>query len=115
MQRGDAKVQFFTNYDYIKDLYYKKGFVVAKHLYELLQKEEKISMSYKQFNRYFQEFIFSKDERFTTSKIVKEKPNLTKETKKQGITPKIKKIIMGEKKQKPYNPHTREINPEDIL
>lgn len=52
MHRGDAKIQFFTNYDHIKSLYYEQDFVVAKHLYNLLQKEEKISMSYKQFKRY---------------------------------------------------------------
>lgn len=115
MQRGTAKVQFFTNYDYIKDLYYKRGFVVAKHLYELLKKEEIISMSYKQFNRYFQEFIFSKDERFSTSKVVKENSNSIDKINEQTITPKIKKIIAGDKKHKRYNPHTREINPEDIL
>ena len=112
MQRGTAKVQFFSNYDYIKDLYYKRGLVVAKHLYELLKKEEIISMSYKQFNRYFQEFIFNKDKRFSISNIVQNKTAELKETDK---TPKIKKIIAGDKKHKPYNPHTREINPEDIL
>jgi prolyl oligopeptidase PreP (S9A serine peptidase family) len=112
MQRGTAKVQFFSNYDYIKDLYYKRVFVVAKHLYELLKKEEIISMSYKQFNRYFQEFIFSKDERFFNSNIIQ---NKTVEQKVIDKAPKIKKIIVGEKKHKPYNPHTREINPKDIL
>jgi len=110
MHRGDAKIQFFTNYNYIKSLYYERGFVVAKHLYNLLQKEEKISISYKQFNRYFQEFIFSKDERF--SKVSKEinKPLIIKEP------PKVKKIVVGDNnKKKNFNPHTTKISPENIL
>ena len=71
MERGNAKIEFFSNYDYIQDLYYKKGLVVAKRLYEILQNEEKITMSYKQFNTYFQEFIFKKDERFFSSGVKK--------------------------------------------
>lgn len=124
MERGNAKIEFFSNYDYIQDLYYKKGLVVAKRLYEILQNEEKITMSYKQFNTYFQEFIFKKDERFFSSGVkeknkTKVKNNLVQNedlTNKNFETPKVKKIIVGgEKKKKSYNPHTVNINEEDIL
>jgi hypothetical protein len=124
MERGNAKIEFFSNYDYIQDLYYKKGLVVAKRLYEILQNEEKITMSYKQFNTYFQEFIFKKDERFFSSGVkekdkTKVKNNLVENedlTNKIFETPKVKKIIVGgDKKKKFYNPHTVNINEEDIL
>jgi len=115
LKSGEAKVEFFTNFDFIKSKY-ESGYVVGTKLYKVVQDEQKIKMKYVQFNKYFQEFIFQKDERFSNTRkkkkeIISTNDNKTSEKK----TPKIKKIIMGEKKHKPYNPHTREINPKDIL
>ena len=56
-----------------------------------------IFMSYKQFNRYLQEFIFSKDERFSTSKVVKENSNSIDKINEQAITSKIKKLLLERK------------------
>ena len=121
LRAGDAKIEFFSNFDYIKEKYYD-GFVVATKLYELVKKEKKISMKYVQFNKYFQEHIYKKDERFFSSGDKKEDKNPSKnfekpEEQKPSIkTPKIKKIDIGaDKKKTKFNPHTTEIKKEDIL
>lgn len=117
IKRGTGKIEFFSNLDYLEEKYYN-GYVIAKELYNLTKKEKNITMSYKQFSIYFKRYLFSQDKRFSNSEIVQNKSVLTdksEEKKETDKTPKIKKIIMGEKKNKPYNPHTREIDPKDIL
>lgn len=115
LKSGEAKVEFFTNFDFIKSKY-ESGYVVGTKLYKVVQDEQKIKMKYVQFNKYFQEFIFQKDERFfNTKKKKKEIISINGNKTSETITPKIKKIIAGDKTHKHYNPHTREISPEDIL
>jgi len=117
IKRGTGKIEFFTNLDYIEKKYYA-GYVVAKELYNLTKKEKNITMSYKQFSIYFKKYIFSQDKRFTNQDISKNESNLSNKLEEQKVidkTPKIRKIIVGDKKHKPYNPHTREIDPKDII
>lgn len=111
IKRGTGKIEFFSNLDYLETKYYN-GYVIAKELYILTKKEKNITMSYKQFSIYFKRYIFSQDKRFTNSEVTQNKSIEQKETNK---TPKIKKIIAGDKKNKHYNPHTREIDPNDII
>jgi len=55
-QRGIHKIEFFANIEYIRQLY-KDGYVVAKILFEKLQKEKQITMSYESFIKYFNQNI----------------------------------------------------------
>lgn len=52
MKRGEAKIEFYSNIEYIKIQYYS-GIVVSKILFEHLKKERNIKMCYGQFNKYF--------------------------------------------------------------
>jgi hypothetical protein len=120
IKRGTGKMEFFSNFDYIKSKYYD-GYVVAKELHELIKKEKEITMSYKQFCIYFKEFIFKKDERFFSTGVKKDNIIPAKEIENSIISnpkvepQKIKKIISGETNKKKFNPHTVEINEDDII
>lgn len=52
MKRGEAKIEFYSNIEYIKKKY-NSGIVVSKILFEHLKKEKNIKMCYEQFNKYF--------------------------------------------------------------
>ncbi|MBZ7980331.1 hypothetical protein AVBRAN12640_07940 [Campylobacter sp. RM12640] len=52
MKRGEAKIEFYSNIEYIKDKY-NSGIVVSKILFEHFKKEKNIQMCYEQFNKYF--------------------------------------------------------------
>lgn len=52
MKRGEAKIEFYSNIEYIKEKY-NSGIVVSKILFEHLKKEKNIKMCYEQFNKYF--------------------------------------------------------------
>lgn len=117
IKRGTGKIEFFTNLDYLEKKYYA-GYVIAKELFDLTKKEKNITMSYKQFTIYFKKYIFSQDKRFTNLELGENESELTNKLEEQKVinkAPKIKKIIVGDKKRKPYNPHTRKIDPKDIL
>ena len=113
-------MEFFSNFDYIKSKYYD-GFVVASELFKLIKEEKNITMSYRQFTEYFNKYILSQDERFFSTGVKKDNINPAKEIENSIISnpkvepQKIKKIISGETNKKKFNPHTVEINEDDII
>ncbi|HHS6700362.1 TPA: hypothetical protein ACTN8S_001862 [Campylobacter jejuni] len=52
MQRGEAKIEFYSNINYLKKEF-ENGCVVSKFLYNKALKEKNFKMTYKQFNKYF--------------------------------------------------------------
>jgi hypothetical protein len=53
LRKGDAQIEFFALLPKMKEMYEKKGIVVAKRMYEILQNEGKITMGYMQFSTHF--------------------------------------------------------------
>ncbi|MBK3501130.1 hypothetical protein [Campylobacter fetus] len=52
MQRGEAKIEFYSNINYLKKEF-ENGCVISKFLYDKALKEKNFKMTYKQFNKYF--------------------------------------------------------------
>ncbi|ARR04746.1 MULTISPECIES: hypothetical protein [Campylobacter] len=52
MQRGEAKIEFYSNINYLKKEF-ENGCVISKFLYEKAKLEKNFKMTYKQFNKYF--------------------------------------------------------------
>ncbi|AHE95243.1 hypothetical protein GZ989_011195 (plasmid) [Campylobacter fetus] len=52
MKKGEAKIEFFSNFNYIKHEF-ESGLVISKFLYEKAKLEKNFKMTYKQFNKYF--------------------------------------------------------------
>lgn len=60
-KRGEAKVEFYSNLDWIKDQY-NNGVIISKFLFQKAQKEKNFKMGYPQFNKYFNEIFKPKKE-----------------------------------------------------
>lgn len=54
MKKGEAKIEFFSNLNYLIQEF-EKGLVVSKFLYEKAKINKNFKMTYKQFNKYFNE------------------------------------------------------------
>lgn len=52
MKKGEAKIEFFSNLNYLKKEF-ESGLVVSKFLYNKAKTTKNLKMSYKQFNKYF--------------------------------------------------------------
>ncbi len=52
MKKGEAKIEFFSNLNYLKKEF-ESGLVVSKFLYNKAKTNKNLKMSYKQFNKYF--------------------------------------------------------------
>lgn len=116
--KGEHKVEFFTNLAYIRQRY-EDGAVVVKLLHKELFEAGKITMPYQSFAIYFRREIVGKTTLSTPKKEVEpvtQKINST-ETKPQvaGDVSEPIWLTVGEKKKSGFNPHTRDIDPKDIL
>jgi len=100
-QRGEHKVEFFTNLTLIRKRY-DEGMVVAKLLYDELITAKKISMPYQSFVRYFRTEIVGK-------------PTISMVTPKEEIGQEPLWLDVGGKKGGAYVPHTRELDPKDVI
>jgi len=76
MERGEAKVEFFTNLEFLKNEY-KSGCIVCSILYKRAVKEKNIRMTYKVFNSYFNKYLREE----TETKIKKVDENLKYKSK----------------------------------
>lgn len=115
LKKGSGKIEFFSNFDFIKQKYYD-GNVVATELHSILKKEKNINLSYRQFTEYLNKYIISQDTRFSFG--APKENVLTAKEKKEDEVPvmKAKKIIAGDKhKRKKFNPHIKEVKKEDII
>lgn len=68
LRKGDAQIEFFALLPIMRDMYEKKGIVVAKRMYEILKNEGKISMGYMQFSTHFKRNLIPQKEQFLTPK-----------------------------------------------
>ncbi|HDX8135992.1 TPA: hypothetical protein RQJ16_001839 [Campylobacter fetus subsp. venerealis] len=73
MKKGEAKIEFFSNLEYLKKEF-KSGLVVSKFLYNKAKTTKNLKMSYKQFNKYFNETF--KDTHNQSKIALKSKNNL---------------------------------------
>ncbi|MGD9971264.1 MAG: hypothetical protein AB7S65_12550 [Sulfuricurvum sp.] len=120
--KGEHKVEFFTNLSYIRQRY-EAGAVVAKLLHKELFEAGKITMPYQSFAIYFRREIVGK----TTPSTPKQETQSTDMKPVDTVQPvqaqKSKSeteheplwLTVGEKKKTGFNPHSRDIDPKDIL
>ncbi|MBZ7936320.1 hypothetical protein H2279_06750 [Campylobacter sp. B0100352/1] len=93
MQRGEAKIEFYSNINYLKKEF-ENGCVVSKFLYNKALKEKNFKMTYKQFNKYFNDEFKNKIEKKETMQ--KDNQSLVLENKepiKLKINTKSKKVF----------------------
>lgn len=115
--RGSYTVEFYTLLPLIRKKY-ESGMIVAKIIYDELYNDGKITMTYNRFSAYFRKEITGKTNTQSPKKDTKIVPDKQTESKKprpgdhdwEPIS-----LIVGERKRTVYNPHTREIDPKDIL
>lgn len=115
-QRGEFKVEFYTHLPLIKERF-ENGVVVAKILYNELYDAKKITMSYERFAAYFQkEFKNKNEERITPKKEAASNSTLNPSINNDlDVENEPMILTVGGKKGENFNPHTREINPDDII
>lgn len=95
MKKGEAKIEFFSNLNYLKKEF-ESGLVVSKFLYNKAKTNKNLKMSYKQFNKYFIEvFINNQTKTIKTPKNNNEiiKVNVENEPVKLQIKPNNKKVF----------------------
>lgn len=120
--RGHFTVEFYSLLPLIRQKY-ESGIVVAKIIYNELYNDKKITMTYNRFAVYFKKEISGKT-KFAPKKndetLQKNDSSMTDQRDpisdpKPGYPDWKPIIIRSETTTKPYNPHTREINEDDIL
>ncbi|HDX6281811.1 TPA: hypothetical protein RPW02_001748 [Campylobacter fetus subsp. venerealis] len=95
MKKGEAKIEFFSNLNYLKKEF-ESGLVVSKFLYKKAKNNINLQMTYKQFNKYFNEvFINNQTKTIKTPKNNNEiiKVNVENEPVKLQIKPNNKKVF----------------------
>ncbi len=99
MKRGEAKIEFYSNLNFIK-IKYDEGIVVSKILYNLVKNEKNIIMSYQQFNKYFNETFNITLQNQENKKIsnLQDKEKISKDPIKININTKGSKIFKPNKK-----------------
>lgn len=120
--KGEHKVEFFTNLAYIRQRY-EAGAVVVKLLHKELFEAGKITMPYQSFAIYFRREIVAKTTPSTPKKetvptdkksVDTVQPSQAQEEKSEDEHEPVWGVI-GAKKGHSYNPHTRPINPDDVI
>jgi hypothetical protein len=115
-KKGSKKVEFFVNINLIRQRY-NEGMVVAKLLYDELITAGKITMQYQTFAKYLRNEIINKptisESIQNTGSITVQQPETEAKTTDKPSEPIW--LTIGDKKNVGYNPHTREIDPKDIL
>ncbi|ASM39443.1 hypothetical protein CSPB12327_07655 [Campylobacter sp. RM12327] len=77
MKKGEAKIEFFSNLNYLKKEF-ESGLVVSKFLYEKAKTSKNFKMSYKQFNKYFNEVFKNINNKTKTIKTPKNNNEIIK-------------------------------------
>ena len=81
MRRGTAKIEFYQNFDTIKNAY-NNGLIVYKLLYEHLQEKINLQMSYRTFYKYAKREFEPKQTKINSPTLSKNKESSTKEIDK---------------------------------
>lgn len=114
MKKGEAKIEFFSNLEYIKKEY-EAGLVVSKFLYNKAVLEKNIKMTYTQFNKYFNDTFNNK---IDTVHNINQNLNINNSEKKQNetLTNEPIKAKINTKETKVFNPlFGKNFNNDDIL
>lgn len=90
LRKGDAQIEFFAMLPIMRDMYEKKGIVVAKRMYEILKNEGRISMGYMQFSTHFKRNLKPQKEQFETAK---KEPKKTQKNVEDLTVPEIIKLV----------------------
>lgn len=111
------KIQFYTHLPLIRKRY-EEGVVFASAIYDELVAAKKISMSYKNFTRYFNIEVkkITHKEHQTVKTSIKEitAPAVVEVTPEEDNEGPII-VTVGRTSKKPFNPHTTKIDPSRIL
>lgn len=109
------KIQFYTHLALIRKRY-EEGVVFASAIYDELVTAKKISMSYKNFTRYFNREIKNKEHQ-TVKTSVKDKTvsAVAETTSKEDNDGPLIFTVGGTGDKKKFNPHSTEIDPSRIL
>lgn len=112
------KIQFYTHLALIRKRY-EEGVVFASAIYDELVAAKKISMSYKNFTRYFNIEIkkITHKEHQTVKTSVKEitVPAVAEVNPKEDNDGPLIFSVGGKGNKKPFNPHAHGIDPSRIL
>lgn len=123
-KKGEGTIQFFANYDRIKDLYTNKGMVVSKILYQTLKNDGLLTITYEQFNTYFKRYLIQKDDRFSTPKkegdesassvpVALTEERLPPKLGEEGHEPIVCEVNLSSGTA--FNPHKNGIDPSRII
>jgi len=81
LRRGSAKIEFYQNFDTIKNAY-NNGLIVYKLLYEHLQEKINLQMSYRTFYQYAKKEFEPKQAKIDSPTLSKNKGSSTKDIDK---------------------------------
>lgn len=113
LRKGDALIEFFSNLPLMREMYEKKGIVVAKRMYEILIDDKKISMGYKNFAVLFSKHLSPKNEdgAAVISAVDHAPVESIEETREEEETGPI--VIRDTQKKSSFNPHAVTIDPKN--
>lgn len=125
LRKGDGLIEFFSNLPLMREMYEKKGIVVAKRMYEILKDEKKISMGYKNFAVLFSKHLAPKKEPVIATGLTPKNEEVTavksaadhapvesiEETREEEKTGPI--VIRDTHKKSSFNPHAVTIDPKN--
>lgn len=124
VKKRPPKIEFYSSLPEIRAMY-ESGIVFGTAIFDSLSKSGKITMSYRQFATYFKKEIVDKLQNSTPKKEDEPAAQNTgststtqqpeTETKATGETSEPIWLTVGEKKKTAFNPHSREIDPKDVL
>ncbi len=116
MKKGEAKIEFFSNLNYLKQEF-ESGLVVSKFLYKKAKTNKNLKMSYKQFNKYFNDTFKNTHNKSKTAlkskNYLKEYQSSTKDKKLENEPLKLK--IQTNSKNVFNAKFGKEFKDEDIL
>lgn len=100
LRKGDGMIEFFALLPAMREMYEKKGIVVAKRMYEILIEEKKISMGYKNFAVLFRKNLATQKENFLTPK-----NEVEPAAKEPILTPQKEEIKIPKIGEEGHKPH----------
>jgi len=115
---GELKIEFYAHLSEIKDLYFNQGVVVFKLLHKKMVERHNLSLDYQAFCYYARRELKGKgeDKKILSSKNREAQSSVSfedKTPKKERGEPIVARPSFPT--QRPFNPHTVEIDEKDIL
>ncbi|OCR86419.1 hypothetical protein CFT13S00388_09230 [Campylobacter fetus subsp. testudinum] len=116
MKKGEAKIEFYSNLKYLKQEF-ESGLVISKFLYEKAKLEKNFKMTYKQFNKYFNDELKNTRNQIEMAQISKNQDKTINDIEKD-IKQKNEpiKLYVNTKNGRIFNPlYGKSVNNDDIL